>query len=371
MEEFESLVFKQRILESARGVLWRAEQIALERDVLVFVFDAAFCAKPLQLECALAAIRKLANTKIGIFPDIIDIVHTSKEAYITMEDVYARQLLNLLAGRRLNTAQLGNIASQLARGFIALHRAGLVYGNLRPENLFINEGSEPMLLDVSLLQFAHGQGPQQVPDVLEASPVYAAPEQYMAPEEVDTRADMFGLGLTLYALVSGVMPYSNLKEEDVLQQKLEASLPSPCDGNPKFPQALARLLQRLCEREPNDRPADWEEVLFDLHLAVSNEEPYHAQGAINSLIADPNPKSKRKRLIARTGWIPTERAPAMMQQSGHPTKKIMLDHKAYEAFKEQRARDRQLQKRAQLVMWSIWGVVIFLLLAIALKVWFL
>ncbi len=365
MDRIEGLAFKQRILESARGVIWRAEQKVLERDVLVLIFNAQTVANRATMTCILQAIRRLAGTKNAIFPDIIDVVDQPSGVYVTMEDVHAQQLLNLLAGRRLNVEQGVTIAEHLAKGFDLLHEAGLVYANLRPENIFINEMSEPMLFDISLLQFEPGQGRNAQTEELDASPVYAAPEQYLAPQAVDTRADMFSLGLTLYALTSGMAPFATLSDAEVMQAKVTQTVASPCDYSARFPAALASLLERLCERDAADRPAEWEEVLFDLHLAQSGEEPYRVRKAANSLIAPPNPQAKKHR-PGRTVWLSAQPKP-----HGKGEKKVVFYPRSQGHHERYHARMVRLQRKSDVVMLLVWGVVLFLLMAIALKVWFL
>ena len=292
--QIEGFTFRQRLTASARGEIWRAEQRALERDVLVLCFHPETVRNAALLDALFAAIRRLASIKTDLFPDIVDLVRTADEVYVILEDTHAQHLIGLLAGRRLNAEQANVIASKLAEGFSRLREAGLVYANLNPENLYLSDLSEPILPDISLLQFEAGKGPVAMPDSLEASPVYAAPEQYLAPQEVDSRADMFSLGLTLYTLVSGQVPFSGLDPEAVMRAKLEHTVASPCDFSPSLPPAFAAALERLCQRDPAERPQDWDEVLFDFHLAARGEEPYRVRPPEHSVIAPPDPMARRR-----------------------------------------------------------------------------
>lgn len=372
--QIEGFTFRQRLTASARGEIWRAEQRALERDVLVLCFHPETVRNAALLDALFAAIRRLASIKTDLFPDIVDLVRTADEVYVILEDTHAQHLIGLLAGRRLNAEQANVIASKLAEGFSRLREAGLVYANLNPENLYLSDLSEPILPDISLLQFEAGKGPVAMPDSLEASPVYAAPEQYLTPQEVDSRADMFSLGLTLYTLVSGQVPFSGLGPEAVMRAKLEHTVASPCDFSPSLPPAFAAALERLCQRDPAERPQDWDEVLFDFHLAARGEEPYRVRPPEHSVIAPPDPKARRR--AGATVWVnaSVHRPPtALFRGSGprqplshHPVTVSRTELRRYEARRRARLRRRA---RIRLLMGILWGIVLLLLIAIAIRVW--
>ncbi|MEG1480216.1 MAG: serine/threonine-protein kinase [Kiritimatiellia bacterium] len=290
--KIEGFVFKQRLTRSMRGEIWRAEQTALERDVLVQVFGSEVRSDQALCDALFEIVRATAQLKSQLFPDVIDVIRTQNQAYVILEDAHAQGILPLLAGRRLNAEQVTYIATRLAEGFNALHAAHLVYANLKPSNLYLSEDSEPVLPDLSLVQFepAYGKNPPQ--DSLAGSPPYVAPEQYTVPETVDTRADMFAMGMTLYALATGQIPFGSRTPEAILEAKLTESVASPCDISPHFPPALAMVLSKLCQREPSARYADWDEVLFDLHLASTGGMPECSPN--DSVIAPPNPNVQAK-----------------------------------------------------------------------------
>lgn len=365
--QIEGFTFRQRLTASARGEIWRAEQCALERDVLILCFLPEVAHNAPLLDALFAAIRRLAGIKTELFPDIIDLVRTPDAVYVILEDTHAQHLIGLLAGRRLNAEQATVIASKLAEGFAQLRAAGLVYANLTPDNLYLSDLSEPILPDISLLQFEAGKGPVAMPEALEASPVYAAPEQYLTPQEVDSRADMFSLGLTLYTLVSGQVPFAGLGPESVMRAKLDRTVASPCDFSPSLPKPFAAVLERLCRCEPSERPQDWDEVLFDFHLAARGEEPYRVSPPGHSVIAPPNPAANRRG--GATVWVnasvhrpPTARVP----MTHHPVTVSRAELRQYELTRRSLLRRRA---RIRLLMGILWGVVLLLLIAVTIKVW--
>ncbi len=291
--EIDGFVFKQQLMCSARCTLWRAEQTVLERDVLIAVFGEEVLQNAGIGDALFGVVRTLAQHRSCLIPDIIDVIRSEHQAYVVLEDCHAQNILHLLNGHRLRVEPMLQIATALATGFAELQSAHLVYGGLRPKSLYISEDSEPVLPDLSVVTFEPGVGINPPVETLVGSAPYVAPEQYQAPGTVDTRADMFALGMTLYALVTGQVPFGALSPDEILQQKLKASIPSPCDMAPHFPDTVAAVLAKLAHRDAAKRYADWDEVLFDLHQASHGIMP---NGEIypGSVIAPPNPEAYPK-----------------------------------------------------------------------------
>lgn len=290
--EIEGFVFRQRLTQSARCSLWRAEQTALERDVLVAVLGENALEDTRRGDTLFAVARAMAQAKTPLLPDVIDIIRAETQAYVVLEDAHARNVVQLLDGRRLAPDPARRLAARLAEGFAGLHAAHLVYGGLRPGNLYLVDGTEPLLPDFSPMRFEAGYGAAASEEPTGSAP-YVAPEQYLEPETTDTRADMFALGMTLYALVTGQVPFGALPPEEILRAKVVSAVPSPCDLVPNFPPALAGVLARLAQRDPRHRYADWDEVLFDLHQAGEGVTPSGPDPA-GSAIAPPDPAARTR-----------------------------------------------------------------------------
>lgn len=286
--EIEGFEFRQRLVQSTRCVLWRAVQCALDRDVLVAVFSEEVLADEALADALFALVRKLTQVKTPLIPDVIDIRREAGTGYVILEDAHAAPLMSLLDGKRVEPERLTRLGMKLAEGFAALAQEHLVYGGLRPSKVYLVDGSEPLLPDFSPMSFEAGWGTNPPERALVGSAPYVAPEQYMAPETVDTRADMFALGMTLYALGTGQVPFGAIPAEEILERKLQEQIPSPCDVVKGFPRPLAAVLGRLTRRAAAERYADWDEVVCDLAATLRGEAPAEGDEA-GAVIALPNP----------------------------------------------------------------------------------
>ena len=281
----EGFVFTRRLSQSAYCGLWRAVQTTLDRDVLVVVLTDATLADTARCGLFYGVARRLAQSEPQLVPEIIDVIRTEHHGYIILEDAHARPVLDVLAGHRMTAESALALMTRLAEGLAEFRSVHLVYGGLKPKNIYLTEDGEPLLPDPAAIRYdaGHGDNPAGPPM---GSPAFVAPEQYLTPETVDFRADMFALAMTLYALGTGQVPFGALPADEILSAKLERTVPSPCDLVTNFPKPFAAILAKLAQRRPENRYADWDDVLFDLHQAKEGILP---QGRIyeDSVIAEP------------------------------------------------------------------------------------
>lgn len=294
----DGFLFRRLLAQSSRCALWRAEQLALERTVLVVVLGEDYISNDQLCDLLFKVVRAISPVNSCLIPEIIDVIRTDKYAYIILEDSQAESLMASMNGERLEPARLYRIARALAEGFSALQSAHVVYGGLKPKAIYLSEDGDPLLPDFTMAFFEEGYGVTPPEDELVGSPPYVAPEQYLSPTTVDTRADMFAMGMTLYALATGQIPFGSLPPQEILERKLTATVPSPCDLCLNFPEPFAAFLVKLSQRNREDRYADWDEVLFDLYQVEQGVMPKNDRVA-DSVIAQPNPSAK-KTLSERT-----------------------------------------------------------------------
>jgi ABC-type oligopeptide transport system substrate-binding subunit/serine/threonine protein kinase len=139
-----------------------------------------------------------------------------------------------------------------------LHGRGLVYRDLKPDNVLVGPGGAPVIVDFGLVFHVSGVGGRESID--ELALLGAGTARYMAPEQirgegVDARADLYSLGCVLYELLSGRAPFDGPSSLAVLNQQLNAPPPPLREHCPWISEALEGLIGALLEKRPQDRPA--------------------------------------------------------------------------------------------------------------------
>jgi len=164
----------------------------------------------------------------------------------------------------LPVAEACQLARQTALGLQYLHERGLVHRDLKPSNLMRTPDGTVKILDLGLARWrVEGTAANDLTGTgqIMGTPDYLAPEQIRGTRAVDIRADLYGLGCTLFFLLIGRAPFAHHKSQgDKLDAHRHEPPPDVRTLRPEVPAALADLLRRLLAKKPEDRPQTPAEV---------------------------------------------------------------------------------------------------------------
>ena len=148
---------------------------------------------------------------------------------------------------------------QLCRALAYIHGHGLVHRDLKPSNVMVDEDRLVRLMDFGLAKFLADDGAVTAGGRLVGTFRYMAPEQILG-EPLDSRSDLYSLGVNLYELLCGKAPFDAPTPYELWQKVLETEPPPLSALNPSSDHQLARVAQRLIRKEPDDRFQTAEEV---------------------------------------------------------------------------------------------------------------
>ncbi len=184
----------------------------------------------------------ISVTKMGTIADVL---------FIEMEWVDGPTLDSLLQiGKPLELALAVQIAIEVAEALTACHGAGVVHRDVKPSNILLRGGEHPVLFDFGLAQDA--DDPDAEPGRLYATPMTASPEQVAANGMIDGRADVYALGVTLFRMVTGKLPFYG-ERMDVLRMHAETEPPAPLSINKSLPASIVSILDSALQKNPDDR----------------------------------------------------------------------------------------------------------------------
>ena len=263
----------RQIGEGGMGAVYLARQVTMDRMVALKIIRADAVKSPdaaarFQREMKLTAKIEHANT-IRVY----DFGEIEGQLYLTMELLRGRSLGAVLAeAGRLPLDRIVRIAAQMARALQAAHSEGVVHRDLKPDNvMLIEQYGEHDVVKVLDFGIAKSLEDGQV-GMTEAGAVVGTP-RYLSPEQakgtaIDTRSDLYSLGVMLYEMASGRVPFDTPSLTGLLVAHV-TEVPAPLtqimpDANP----GLAALVDELLRKDPADRPQSAKAVELRLEALV-------------------------------------------------------------------------------------------------------
>ncbi len=187
------------------------------------------------------------------------------QPFAVMELVVGRDLEKLVADERPTPRRAAEILVALARAVHHAHEHGVVHRDLKPSNVMIDANAAPRLLDFGLAKTHEIDRKLTRTGQLIGTPSYMAPEQAgLSADELDARADVYGLGGVLYFLLTGKAPFTGASIVEVVRKVLVMPANDPCVSNPRVPRELGTIALRCLEKRPDERYQSASEVAEDL-----------------------------------------------------------------------------------------------------------
>jgi putative nucleotidyltransferase with HDIG domain len=179
--------------------------------------------------------------------------------------------------RMLDEEATVRIVRQVASALAAAHDHGIVHRDLKPENIFLlNHPDYPdyvKVLDFGIAKLMVPHGPAAVRTTLAGTvlgtPTYMSPEQCRGESELDHRSDIYSLGVVLYEMLTGTVPFRSESPQDVMLAHIQARPVPPIDLNPKLPRHMNDAILRALDKDPSRRFGSMRE----LRDAIENSKP--------------------------------------------------------------------------------------------------
>jgi serine/threonine-protein kinase len=246
--------------------VWRGRDLRLDRAVAIKELAGPWLAdrralRQFDREARMAA--RLAHPNIVAVYDVD--IHDGRP-FIVMELIEGATVAQLLGDGPLAIEAVGAIAAQVCDGLAAAHAAGVMHRDIKPANLMLTGAGVVKICDFGIARGLFGAADPTVSGPL----VAIGTSKYMAPEQVsggpvDARADLYGLGCTLYAMLAGTPPFQGTVAEVFAQHQFQAPAPLR-ERRAEVPVPLEALVMRLLAKDPGHRPtcAQIKVVLADL-----------------------------------------------------------------------------------------------------------
>ena len=236
------------------GVVWKGFDPDLQRTVAIKVLGEHLAHSPTSRR----RFQREGRAAAAISHPNVVTVHAVEEhlgvPYLVMEYVSGGSLKEyVIRCGKLDPIEVIRLSCQIAQGLAAAHLQGVIHRDVKPGNVMLHEGaSRARLTDFGLARVAYDNVELTSHDQIIGTPAYTSPEQIQGPR-VDARADLFSLGCVMFYMLTGQSPWQGRTQAETIHRIATATPPRLHDLNPSIPQALSDIVERLLQKNPDDR----------------------------------------------------------------------------------------------------------------------
>jgi hypothetical protein len=252
------------------GVVYRAEQVSLHREVALKVLSHELTRDPVFVARFVAEARAAARLSHPNVVQVFDVGHDGDTYYYSMELMHNSSLeTRLRRDGRLPPKEAAKLVADAAKGLAYAESLRIVHRDIKPDNLMLDQHGHCKIADLGL-----ALTDQDDTSKIVGTPHFMAPEQALR-KPVDPRTDLYSLGCTFFRLVTGKTPFNGASSKDILRAQVQDEPPLAHKVEAAVPQELGAVIQKLMQKDPAARYQSSNDLLAELEQLLA---PPHRKG---------------------------------------------------------------------------------------------
>lgn len=260
----------EKIGSGGMATVFKARQPRLERDVAIKVMhqnisqDTNFLAR-FEREARIVASLDHPN----IVP-IYDYDEHQGQPYLVMKYVKGYTLKDILRAEPIETADILRVLTAVGSALEFAHKRGVLHRDIKPSNIIIDERGDAYLMDFGLARIAQSGESTMSADVMLGTPHYISPEQAQGNNDLDSRTDVYSLGIVLYEMLTGRVPFVGDTSYAIIHAQITETPPPPRKINPTITPAVEAVVLKALAKLRDDRYSSPTELVNAFRDALAN-----------------------------------------------------------------------------------------------------
>ncbi|MBC8471260.1 MAG: serine/threonine protein kinase [Planctomycetes bacterium] len=262
----------------AMAVVYKARQLSLNRMVAIKILPKRFTENPEYVERFYKEGQAAGKLNHPNIVQAIDVGEAGGYHYFVMEYVEGKTIADdLAAGKVFEETEALDMIIQVANALSHAHALSLIHRDVKPKNIMISNSGTIKLADMGLARATTDiEAAQSEAGKAYGTPYYIAPEQIRGKIDIDGRADIYGLGATLYHMLTGRVPFMAEDSADVMRKHLKEKLIPPDHINTLLSAGVSEVIEIMMAKKKEDRYNNMEELLVDLNALREGQTPLQA-----------------------------------------------------------------------------------------------
>jgi serine/threonine protein kinase len=260
-------IVKELLARGGMGEIYKASHPTLERDVAIKVIHTHKASDPQIVDRFQREAKVVAALRHPGIIQVYDFDVEDDAFYMVMEFVpgesLAQRLGNLhIQGKQLPLHEIIRLFQSITEAVAYAHNRGVIHCDLKPSNVLLTLEGQAVLADFGISKIINAERLTATNDIL-GTPHYMAPEQGFG-REIDAQADVYALGVMLYELTTGKLPFNGNSPMSIVFKHINEQPRQPRSINPYLPEAVEQIIQKAMAKDPAMRYASAQELLVDL-----------------------------------------------------------------------------------------------------------
>lgn len=337
-----------RLGQGGMATVYKAYHANLDRYVAIKALHPALKQDSTFLERFEREAKVIARLDHPNIVSIYDFNEHEGTPYLVMQFIEGQTLKARLKGGPLSVAHITHIVTSVGMALDYAHQQRVLHRDIKPSNIMLTEDGKILLTDFGLARMAHSGESTVSKDMLLGTPQYVSPEQARGDPELDAGTDIYSLGVVIYELIVGRVPFSADTPFAIIHDHIFTPLPIPSQVNPLVPEQVEAFLFKALAKQREDRYRTAGELVHAFNAAVEQAGADEVDAATR-VIRHPT-KELRKKAARRDESRKTASQPQATPQAPSTGDAVQ--------------RGRRIQRRHGSV-WALVGLILLVILVVS------